>query len=133
MAMFSSAPWITLVVIGSMRSGLRAGWRRGAVLMVWFLGFLRVAYPSRRRYAPPQGEVVFWSQQVTPHPEERLAGPRLEGWARDALYASSFRMIRLPAASASKPYCGGTTVVESICRTIAGPATCAPTGKRSRR
>src|SRR5262245_8607981 len=33
MAMFSSAPWITLVVIGSMRSGLLAGWRRTAVLM----------------------------------------------------------------------------------------------------
>src|SRR3990167_946976 len=26
-AMFSSAPWITLLVIGSMRSGFRAGWR----------------------------------------------------------------------------------------------------------
>src|SRR5580704_5609073 len=35
MAMFSSAPWITLVVIGSMRSGLRAGWRQGAVLMIY--------------------------------------------------------------------------------------------------
>ena len=32
-AMFSSAPWITAAVIGSMRSGL-AGWRRGAVLIV---------------------------------------------------------------------------------------------------
>src|SRR5262245_31118152 len=33
MAMFSSAPWITDVVMGSMRSGLVAGWRRTAVLM----------------------------------------------------------------------------------------------------
>ncbi len=32
-AMFSSAPWITLVVIGSMRSGLAAGTRRTAVLI----------------------------------------------------------------------------------------------------
>ena len=42
-------------------------------------------------------------------------------------------MIRLPLASAVTVQSGGTTVVESVCRTIAGPANVSPTGSRSRR
>src|SRR6188474_198443 len=81
--MFSSAPWITLLVIGSMRSGLVAGWRAAAVLMLVLPG----AHPSRRRYAPPQGEVSLVGS-VPPHPEERPAGPRLEGWQREGARCS---------------------------------------------
>src|SRR5579883_2564763 len=76
--MFSSAPWITEVVIGSMRSGFKAGW----VLMRLLPG----AHPSRRRCAPPPGE-VFLVVPLPPRPEERPIGPRLEGWRREGSWA----------------------------------------------
>ena len=46
---------------------------------------------------------------------------------------ASLRIMRLPAASASKLKWGGTTVVVSICSTMAGPGIRSPTGSRSRR
>ena len=74
--MFSSAPWITDVVIGSMRSGFGAGW---SAVQCSSIGLSFVAMDRR--------------------------------------------MIRLPLSSASTVCRGGTTVVVSICRTMAGPAT----------
>ena len=81
-------------------------------------------FDDRRRRALEQRQLHLVGDRVEPVAED-LEEDRIDRH-------QSRRKRRLPASSTSAPTPGGMTVVVSLCSTMAGPASRAPSGSRVR-